>query len=127
MQIPVDEIKVRDGRRELNIDYAHELSESVRELGLLNPITVDKEHFLIAGLHRLEAVKLLGWSEIECNECSLEGLQAELALFLKTHETENDDKAFIKRFAKVDPEEIIRRGDWITAQIKPLCVMPGSS
>lgn len=79
MQIPIDEIKVRGGRRELNIDHAHELSESIRELGLLNSITVDKEHFLIAGLHRLEAVKLLGWTMIECNECSLEGLQAELA------------------------------------------------
>lgn len=79
MKIPIDEIKVRGGRRELNIDHAHELSESIRELGLLNSITVDKEHFLIAGLHRLEAVKLLGWTMIECNECSLEGLQAELA------------------------------------------------
>ena len=34
---------------------------------------------LIAGLHRLEAAKLLGWEEIECNISSLEGLQAELA------------------------------------------------
>lgn len=79
MQIPLDEIKVRDGRRELNVDHAYEISESIREVGLLNSITVDKEHFLIAGLHRLEAVKLLGWSTVECNVCSLEGLKSELA------------------------------------------------
>ena len=79
MQIPIDEIKVKNGRRELNIDHAHELADSIRELGLLNPITIDQDHDLIAGLHRLEAVKLLGWSEVECTVSSLAGLQAELA------------------------------------------------
>lgn len=33
-----------------------------------------------------------------------------LALFLKTYETELDDRAFIKRLSAVDPDEIIRRG-----------------
>ena len=79
MKIRVDEIQVKEGRRELNADHVRELAESIKELGLLNPVTVDKDHILIAGLHRLEAVKLLEWSEIECTVSSLEGLQAELA------------------------------------------------
>lgn len=33
-----------------------------------------------------------------------------MALFLKTYETELDDRAFIKRLSAVDPDEIIRRG-----------------
>ena len=33
-----------------------------------------------------------------------------MALFLKTYETELDDKSFIKRMVDVDPDEIIRRG-----------------
>ena len=33
-----------------------------------------------------------------------------MALFLKTYETELDDRTFIKRLSAVDPEEIIRRG-----------------
>ncbi len=33
-----------------------------------------------------------------------------MALFLKTYETELDDKAFINRLSAVEPEEIIRRG-----------------
>ena len=53
--------------------------DSIRELGLLNPITIDKGNNLIAGLHRLEAVKRLGWAEVECTVSSLAGLQAELA------------------------------------------------
>lgn len=38
------------------------------------------------------------------------GILTGLALFLKTYETELDDSAFIKHFAKVDPDEIIRIG-----------------
>lgn len=79
MKIPVDKIQVREGRRELDGDHVRELADSIRELGLLNPVTVDKENYLIAGLHRLEAVKLLEWPEVECTVSSLEGLQAELA------------------------------------------------
>ena len=33
-----------------------------------------------------------------------------MALFLKTYETELNDKSFIKRLSAVDPDEIIRRG-----------------
>lgn len=79
MKIRVDEIQVREGRRELNADHVQELADSIRELGLLNPVTVDKENVLIAGLHRLEAVKLLEWPEVECTVSSLDGLRAELA------------------------------------------------
>ena len=33
----------------------------------------------MAGLHRLEAVKLLSWTEVECTITDLNGLTAELA------------------------------------------------
>lgn len=79
MKIRVDNIQVKEGRRELDGNHVRELADSIRELGLLNPVTVDKENVLIAGLHRLEAVKLLEWPEVECTVSSLEGLRAELA------------------------------------------------
>lgn len=34
---------------------------------------------MIAGLHRLEAAKMLGWTEIECTVKDLDGLLAQLA------------------------------------------------
>lgn len=77
--IPIEAIQIKPDRREVDPDHVRALARSIEALGLLNPITLDKEHTLIAGLHRLEAAKLLCWTEIECTVCSLEGLQAELA------------------------------------------------
>lgn len=79
MKIEINKIRVKPGRRELNAEHVKELATSIGELGLLNPITIDGEHGLIAGLHRLEAVKTLGWKEVECTISSLNGLRAELA------------------------------------------------
>ena len=79
MRIPITAIKISPGRREAAPGSVRELADSIAEIGLLNPITVDRGHTLIAGLHRLEAAKLLGWTEIECVISELEGLRAELA------------------------------------------------
>ena len=79
MLIPVAEVKINPGRRTANPELIQELAKSIAEIGLLNPITVDHRNVLIAGLHRLEAAKLLDCPEIECTVSSLEGLQAELA------------------------------------------------
>ena len=79
MKVKINEIKVNPGRRPANLDGINELARSISEVGLLNPITIDQEHILVAGLHRLEAAKMLGWTEIECNVCTLDALQTELA------------------------------------------------
>ena len=79
MQIPIFQINVNAGRREADPEAVQRLADSISKVGLLNPITVDQEYTLIAGLHRLEAVKRLGWTEIKCTVSNLEGLQAELA------------------------------------------------
>lgn len=79
MQIRIFQIKVNSGRREADPEAVHKLADSISKVGLMNPITVDQEYTLIAGLHRLEAAKMLGWAEIECTVSNLEGLQVELA------------------------------------------------
>ena len=78
-QIGIDEIKVNRDRSDIIPDDVRELADSMRELGLLTAITLDSTYTLIAGLHRLEAAKLLGWKSIECIVLDLSGLQAELA------------------------------------------------
>lgn len=60
MKIAINEIKIGVGRRDASLKGIDELVRSISEVGLLNPITVDPDHTLIAGLHRLEAAN--GWA-----------------------------------------------------------------
>ena len=79
MLIKISDIIIKSGRRDMQTRNVDELARSLKAVGLLNPITVDRDNTLIAGLHRLEAAKRLGWTEIECTVSNADGLQAELA------------------------------------------------
>ena len=79
MLVPICEIKINPGRRKVEAEDVQDLAKSISQVGLLNPITVTPDHILIAGNHRLEAAKLLGWTEIECTVCDVSGLLVELA------------------------------------------------
>lgn len=63
----IDQILIGRNRRPVKAEKVDELKESIKANGLLNPITVDQNLNLIAGLHRLTACKLLGLEDIECN------------------------------------------------------------
>ncbi len=65
--ISIDQIKIGSHRRPVKDDKVTELMQSIQASGLLNPITVDQNLNLIAGLHRLTAYKLLKFKEIECH------------------------------------------------------------
>ena len=79
MRIKISEIKINPGRREAEPKAIEELAKSIAAVGLMNPVTLDQNNTLIAGLHRLEAAKLLGWTEIECTAMGMDDVQAELA------------------------------------------------
>lgn len=80
MKILLEQIQISNRKRKANQEKVKEISESIKEIGLLNPITITKENKLIAGLHRVEAYKLLGFTEIECNVLKLkDSLKLELA------------------------------------------------
>ena len=79
MKIKISDIRVNPGRREAAAEPVAELAKSIAAVGLLNPITLTGNYTLVAGLHRLEAAKQLGWTEIECTVIGMSGLQAELA------------------------------------------------
>lgn len=66
-QVSIEKIEYGNNRRPINDKKVEQLKKSIQLNGLLNPITVDPNFKLIAGLHRLTACKLLGFKEIECN------------------------------------------------------------
>jgi len=79
--IPIGRVQVdaASRRRRLDQGKVSELADSIQQLGLLNPITILPGGRLVAGYHRYEACKLLGWRDIPVNTVELSGLDAELA------------------------------------------------
>lgn len=55
----IDNIQIKNRIRRLNRDKVKELIESIRNLGLINPITIQDDGTLVAGYHRLEACRQL--------------------------------------------------------------------
>ena len=84
MNIDINKVKVSNRLRETNDEAVKQLAQSIYEIGLLHPITIDKKGNLIAGAHRLAAYKVLAerypeddrWNEIPYLEPELEKLNA---------------------------------------------------
>lgn len=64
--VDINRVNILPNRRPLNDQKVAELMESIKANGLLNPITLDQNLNLVAGLHRLTACKLIGFQKIEC-------------------------------------------------------------
>ena len=76
-KVPLSAIVVGDRKRSLG-DITS-LVNSIKELGLINPISILPDGTLVAGYHRLEACKSIGWQEIDVIVVPLDELHAELA------------------------------------------------
>jgi ParB-like chromosome segregation protein Spo0J len=66
-KIPINEIHIGPRMRALDQRAVEDLAKSMEVIGQISPITVrrtEKGYELVAGLHRLEGARLLGWREI---------------------------------------------------------------
>lgn len=90
MQIPIKLIDDTGRLRPVTEKQVENLVASIRDVGLLNPVTVIEAEVmaggsfrkgwrLVAGAHRLEAARRLGWSEIEAHVIKASDLEAKLA------------------------------------------------
>ena len=78
-EFPVDEVKVRFRIRTPKEDRISELADSIKTLGIINPINIDNENYLIAGWHRLSAAKLLKMETIPVIRKDFSRVYSELA------------------------------------------------
>lgn len=89
--VRVDEIQIGERHRALADEAVQRLAGSMRDIGLMLPISVrivdemeiDGEltagvPVLVAGAHRLAAAKSLGWSHIDCIALGDDPIEAEL-------------------------------------------------
>ncbi|MBF0214777.1 MAG: ParB N-terminal domain-containing protein, partial [Magnetococcales bacterium] len=87
--IPIEFIIVCKRLRQVRPEAVTVLAQSIRELGLLNPILVTPEltddgqdlglFRLVAGHHRLEACRRLGMTEISANIVTIQTVDQRLA------------------------------------------------
>lgn len=63
--IDIRKIKIKSNRkRRINEDKVKELRESIKQIGLINPVTLDRNNYLIAGHHRYQALLSLGRKDV---------------------------------------------------------------
>lgn len=112
--IKIAEIKVTDRKRQADSEKVKELSESIKTIGLLSPISASKDpdgFRLIAGLHRLTACKLLNWTEIQANIMELDIINSELA--------EIDENLIRCELHYIDRAEMLKRRQEIYEELYP--------
>ena len=78
MDIKIDNIVINNRKRKLNKDKVRELAESFKLIGQLEPITITSNNILLAGWHRIEAAKMLGWDKIKVELFEGNELECEL-------------------------------------------------
>jgi len=66
VEIKVSEIKSRIRLRTPDENKIKELADSIKTCGILHPITIDTENYIVAGFHRWSAYQLLGYETIPC-------------------------------------------------------------
>lgn len=76
----IESIHVGNGRVRYSMGDMHELTDSMRARGLINPVTIRADGALIAGERRLAAARNLGWPEIACHIWGAETADELLAL-----------------------------------------------
>lgn len=72
MKVSVDTLKYHPINREIyNLSSIDELMESIKQVGLLQPLTIDQHFQVVSGNRRFEAVKRLGWKKVEVNKITV--------------------------------------------------------
>jgi len=73
-KVPIEQIEAEARRATHDVT---ELARSMAEIGQLQPIILAPDLRLVAGWHRLQAARLLGWTEIDA--CYVSDVDAEIA------------------------------------------------
>lgn len=84
----IDSIQVL-GRHRTYLGDLESLTSSIRDLGLLNPITITPDSRLVAGQRRLEACRRLGWVEVPVR---IVASLAEASALLRAERDENTER-----------------------------------
>ena len=89
MRIKISEIRIGNRIRK-NAGDLTALKDSMRRVGLLQPVLVDPGNHLVSGYRRLEAAKVLGWESIEARLVDVEDKKERLLVEAEENTTRKD-------------------------------------
>ena len=90
------------------------LKKSIESIGLINPLTVNKNNELLAGSRRFQAIVELGWKEVEVHVVDRDLLQQELISI--------DENLVRKPLSRLEVETCLNRGREIYEELTPKAV-----
>ncbi|HQM01167.1 MAG TPA: DNA methyltransferase [Ruminococcus flavefaciens] len=82
MKINITDIEIGTRKRKIDEIKVKNIADSFNNIGQLQPVTVlinDYKYLLVAGLHRIEAARSIGWTSIEATIFEGDKITAELA------------------------------------------------
>jgi len=94
--IKLSELKETEPKREHG--DIESLKKSIMEIGLLNPLTINQENKLLAGRRRFQAIKELGWEQVECIMLTSENILFDFKVAIEEN---------LRRKPLTDPENAI--------------------
>ena len=66
MKVKVSSLKHHPKNKDIyTLSSIEELTESISEVGLLQPLIIDSQNQIISGNRRFESIKRLGWEEVK--------------------------------------------------------------
>lgn len=77
--VPIDSIEIPQTHRSVRQESVETLTKSISTIGLINPVTLTSGYRLVAGRHRIEAHRKLGYKTIEARLLDADDLLLELA------------------------------------------------
>ena len=81
MKVKVSTLTHHPKNREIyDLSSIDELMESISQVGLLQPLTIDTRNQVISGNRRFESIKRLGWKEVEVIVIEVKEEEEELLL-----------------------------------------------
>ena len=87
------------------------LKKSIENVGLIHPVTINKDNELLAGARRFQAVRELGWDEIPVQVVDRDVLVQELISI--------DENLVRTPLAKLELERLLNRGREIFEELNP--------
>ena len=109
MKVKVSSLKHHPKNKEIyDLSSIDELMESISEVGLLQPLTIDTRNQVISGNRRFESIKRLGWKEVEVIQREVQEEDEELLLIHFNKQRIKSFKELINEYLTLD--RIYRKG-----------------